>query len=75
MVTIGVYASDTGSRRFAGVELGRYSLVDLSLSITVIGAVVKFEMRNVLDEHYETVPGMYMPGINYRFGINWHLFD
>jgi hypothetical protein len=73
--TIGVYASETGSRLFPGVELGPYSLLDLSVSLTVIGAVVRFEMKNVLDEQYETVPGMYMPGSHYRFGINWRLFD
>jgi hypothetical protein len=75
LFTIGVFASDTGSRFFHGTELGRYALLDLSASITVMGAVVKFEMKNVLDEKYETVPGMYMPGSHYRFGINWRLFD
>ena len=73
--TIGAYASETGSRLFQGTELGRYTLLDLSMSITVIGAVVRFDMKNVLDERYETVPGMYMPGRHYRFGINWRLFD
>ncbi len=75
LFTIGVFASDTGSRFFHGTELGRYALLDLSASITVMGAVVKFEMKNILDEKYETVPGMYMPGSHYRFGINWRLFD
>jgi outer membrane receptor protein involved in Fe transport len=72
---IGVHASETGSRFFYGVELGRYTLLDLSVSLTVLGAVAKFEMKNILDEKYETVPGMYMPGKHYRFGINWRLFD
>ncbi len=75
LFTIGVYASETGSRLFHGVELDRYSLLDLSVSLTVIGAVVRFEMKNILDEQYETVPGMYMPGSHYRFGINWRLFN
>jgi hypothetical protein len=73
--TVGVLASETGSRHFPGAELGRYTLVDLSASLTVLGAVVRFEMKNILDEKYETVPGMYMPGRHYRFGINWRLFD
>jgi outer membrane receptor protein involved in Fe transport len=73
--TIGAYVSETGRRLFEGTELGRYTLLDLSMSITVIGAVVRFDMKNVLDERYETVPGMYMPGRHYRFGINWRLFD
>jgi hypothetical protein len=67
--------SETGSRLFHGEELGRYSLLDFSISITVIGTVVRFEMKNVLDERYETVPGLYMSGRHYRFGINWRLFD
>ncbi len=72
---IGLNASETGSRLFPGAELGRCTLLDFSLSITVLGAVVKFETKNILDEKYETVPGMYMPGRHYRFGINWRLFD
>ncbi|HER43501.1 MAG TPA: hypothetical protein ENO08_03480, partial [Candidatus Eisenbacteria bacterium] len=74
-LTIGVRASETGSRFFPGVELGSYTLIDLSVSLTVMGVVVKFEMKNILDEKYETVPGMYMPGQHYRFGINWRLFN
>jgi hypothetical protein len=73
--TIGLGVSETGKRLFPQAELDRYSLLDLYISITVIGAIVKFEMKNLLDEKYETVPGMYMPGMHYRFGINWRLFN
>jgi hypothetical protein len=75
LFTIGIDASETGSRLFPGMELDRYTLLDFSLSLTVLGAVARFEMKNILDEKYETVPGMYMPGRHYRFGINWRLFN
>lgn len=75
LFTIGVFASETGSRHFPGIELERYTLLDLSASLTIMGVVARFEMKNMLDEKYETVPGMYMPGAHYRFGLNWRLFD
>ena len=75
LFTIGVFASETGSRHFPGIELERYTLLDLSASLTIMGVVARFEMKNMLDEKYETVPGMYMPGTHYRFGLNWRLFD
>jgi hypothetical protein len=75
MLTFGFSASETGPRMFQGTELARYSVVDFSLSLTILGAVAKFEMKNLLDEQYETVPGMYMPGRHYRFGLNWKLFN
>jgi hypothetical protein len=75
LFTIRIDATETGSRLFPGIELDRYALLDFSLSLTVLGAVVRFEMKNILDTEYETVPGMYMPGTHYRFGINWRLFD
>jgi outer membrane receptor protein involved in Fe transport len=75
LLTVRVEASDTGSRLFPGIELGRYALLDFSVSLTVLGAIARFEMKNVLDEKYETVPGMYMSGRHYRFGLNWRLFD
>jgi hypothetical protein len=67
--------SETGERFFHGEELGGYALLDLSVSLSIIGAVAKFEVLNVLDQKYETFPGMYMPGRHYRFGLNWLLFD
>jgi hypothetical protein len=75
LLTFGLIASETGSRMFGDVELGRYSVLDFSLSLTILGAVAKFEMKNLLDEKYETVPGMYMAGVHYRFGLNWRLFN
>jgi outer membrane receptor protein involved in Fe transport len=75
LFTIGVIGSETGSRFFPGTELERYALLDLSVSLTIMGVVARFEMKNMLDVKYETVPGMYMPGTHYRFGLNWRLFD
>jgi outer membrane receptor protein involved in Fe transport len=75
MLILRIDALESGERRWGEVVLDRFMTLDLSVSLTVIGAVVRFEMKNALDEQYETVPGMLMPARNYRFGINWHLFD
>ncbi|MDD3641927.1 MAG: TonB-dependent receptor [Candidatus Krumholzibacteria bacterium] len=73
--TVRVDLLESGERRWEDAVLDRYATVDLSASITVIGAVVRFELKNILDEEYRTVPGLLMPGRQYRFGINWRLFD
>jgi hypothetical protein len=66
---------EMGESSFGSARLGRYNVIDLSASITVMGAIVKFEVLNLLDEKYETIPGFNMPERHYRFGLNWHLFD
>lgn len=66
---------ESGERRWGDAALDRFLAIDLSASITVIGAVVRFEMKNLLDEEYETVPGLLMAGRHYRFGIYWRLLD
>jgi hypothetical protein len=67
--------AEVGKSLHGQERLGRYFLADVSASITVMGAIVKFEVLNILDEKYETVPGYFMPERHYRFGINWQLFD
>ena len=74
-LTLRIDAAENGPRIFAGEELGRYSVLDFSLSLTILGATARFEIKNMLDEQYETVPGMFMPGTHYRFGLNWRVFD
>jgi hypothetical protein len=74
-LTLRIDAAENGPRMFAGTELARYSVLDFTLSLTILGATARFEMKNLLDEKYETVPGMLMPGRHYRFGLNWRVFD
>jgi len=68
-------AVEAGKVRWNGAVLDRRLVLDLSASITVMGAVVKFQWKNLTGEEYQTVPGLLMPGRHYRFGINWRLFD
>ncbi len=64
-----------GARSWGGVDLGRYMLHDLSASMTLLGARIVFQYKNLLDESYETVPGFLMPGRHYIIGVWWELID
>ncbi len=64
-----------GARSWGDVDLGRYMLHDLSASMTLLGARIVFQYKNLLDEPYETVPGFLMPGRHYIIGVWWELID
>ena len=64
-----------GDRSWDDEDLGRYMVHDLSASMTLLGARIVFQYKNLLDESYETVPGFLMPGRHYIIGIWWELID
>ncbi len=65
-----------GKRSWEGFTLGSYLVNDLSVSLTILGdATFRFQMKNLFDAGYETVPGFRMPERHYRIGIAWNLFD
>ncbi len=65
----------SGERQWYDVELGAYSVHNITLSMTLMGAVLKFQLRNVFDTKYETVPGFLMSERHWVIGIFWELFD
>jgi hypothetical protein len=65
----------TGQRNWCDTKLDPFVLHDLGLSMTILGATVRGEYRNILDEEYETVPGFIMPGRYWMIGIYWEFFD
>ncbi|MBN2071438.1 MAG: TonB-dependent receptor plug domain-containing protein [Candidatus Krumholzibacteriota bacterium] len=64
-----------GPRDWDGIELGRYTILNASFSMTVMSAIVKIEMRNLFDTQYQTVPGYLMPERHFRVGVIWKIFD
>ena len=74
-LTLILGGSVVGPRNWDGRELEKYSLLNASFSMTVMSAIVRFEMRNLFDTKYETVPGYLMPERHIRFGVIWNIFD
>ncbi|MBN2185443.1 MAG: TonB-dependent receptor [Candidatus Krumholzibacteriota bacterium] len=74
-LTLTLGGSVVGPRNWDGRELERYNLMNASFSMTVMSAAVRFEMRNLFDTKYETVPGYLMPERHIRFGLTWDIFD
>ncbi len=74
-ISIRYDAEATGGRTWGGEDLASYMVHDLSASLTLLGARLVFQYKNLLDESYETVPGFLMPGRHYIIGVWWELID
>ncbi len=75
LLTAGISAELAGRRAWPDETLPVYRVLDFKSSLTIMSARVSFEMRNLLDEQYETVPGFTMPGRHYTIGVFWELSD
>lgn len=75
LVSINWDTEVVGDRMWEGAELGAYSVNNLSASVTVLGARVRFQLRNIFDTKYETVPSFFMPERFYVIGVQWKLRD
>lgn len=68
-------AVETGGREWNGSRLERYSVMNASLSLSIMSAIVRIQMNNLLDSEYQTVPGYLMPERHFRMGFIWYFFD
>lgn len=75
ILSMGIGCEYSGKRSWRGQELSDFIVMDFRSSMTLLSARIKFEIRNLLDERYETVPGFMMPGRYYTVGIVWRLWD
>jgi hypothetical protein len=64
-----------GKRPWSDDDLGAYTVHDVSASLTLLTARIVFQLKNLLDEQYETLPGFLMPGRHYIIGVWWELID
>ncbi|UCF06752.1 MAG: TonB-dependent receptor [bacterium] len=64
-----------GDRIWEDMALDPYQVLHLSAGMTIMSARIRFQVRNLLDETYETVPGFSMSGRYFIIGMTWSLFD
>jgi len=74
-ISITLDAEAAGERSWSGTDLSPYRVCNLSASLSIMGAHVIFDYKNVFDAQYETVPGFLMPRRHYLIGVLWELFD
>jgi hypothetical protein len=69
-----VYASDLdGFSRV--VKLDEYLVLDYSMRMEVKSFLLYFRARNLNHDRYATEPGVHPPGVNFRFGVDWRLWN
>jgi hypothetical protein len=64
-----------GKRWWGGTALPPYRVLNVAASLSIRGARVIYEYKNILNESYETVPGYTMPLRHYIIGVFWELLD
>jgi hypothetical protein len=64
-----------GERSWDDTTLGSYVLNDVATSMTVLGATITVQMKNLFDVSYETYPGYLMPERHWIMGVFWTFRD
>lgn len=64
-----------GERSWNDTALGSYVLNNVAASMTVLGATITVQMKNLFDASYETYPGYLMPERHWMMGVIWTFRD
>ncbi len=64
-----------GERSWDDTPLDPYVLNDIAASMTVLGATITVQMKNLFDVSYETCPGYLMPERHWMMGVIWTFRD
>lgn len=75
ILTIRFDSIETGKRSWGEIELDQAAVQNFSASISLMSAVIRFQIKNLLNTEYETVPGLRMAERHFRIGLVWNLVD
>ncbi len=64
-----------GERSWDDTTFDPYVLNDVAASVTLLGATVTVQMKNLFDVSYETYPGYLMPERHWMIGVFWTFRD
>jgi hypothetical protein len=56
-------------------KLDEYLALDFTAGMKIKTFTLFFKARNLNHDRYATEPGVHPPGINFRFGVDWTLFN
>ncbi len=56
-------------------KLDEYLALDMDAAMRIKTFTLFFKIRNFNHDRYATEPGVHPPGINFRFGVDWVLFN
>jgi hypothetical protein len=56
-------------------KLDEYLALDMDAAMMIKTFTLYFKVRNFNHDRYATEPGVHPPGVNFRFGVDWVLFN
>lgn len=56
-------------------KLDEYLALDFAAAMKIKTFTLYFKVRNFNHDRYATEPGVHPPGLNFRFGVDWTLFN
>ncbi|MDB5106004.1 MAG: hypothetical protein JWP91_3693 [Fibrobacteres bacterium] len=56
-------------------KLDEYLALDFNAAMKIKTFTLFFKVRNFNHDRYATEPGVHPPGINFRFGVDWTIFN
>jgi hypothetical protein len=56
-------------------KLDEYLALDMDAAMMIKTFTLYFKVRNFNHDRYATEPGVHPPGLNFRFGVDWVLFN
>ncbi|MEO6094108.1 MAG: hypothetical protein ABIW76_00005 [Fibrobacteria bacterium] len=56
-------------------KLDEYLALDMDAAMIIKTFTLYFKIRNFNHDRYATEPGVHPPGINFRFGVDWVIFN
>jgi hypothetical protein len=56
-------------------KLDEYLALDFDAAMKIKTFTLYFKVRNFNHDRYATEPGVHPPGLNFRFGVDWTLFN
>ncbi|HMA76431.1 MAG TPA: TonB-dependent receptor plug domain-containing protein [Candidatus Krumholzibacteriaceae bacterium] len=74
-LTLRFNSIETGRRDWGSVDLEPAAVQNFSSSITLMSALIKLQVKNIMNSAYQTVPGYYMSERHFRIGIIWDLVN
>jgi hypothetical protein len=64
-----------GNGTATALKLDEYLTLDFYAAMQIKTFTLHFRAQNMNHDRYAPAPGAHPPGVNFRFGVDWSLFN